>query len=482
MAYGVQPDGFVSKTQPEIVQELTDDANSAEFFGANFPTSPDSVYGNLVQIFATALKDSGWDLAESVYNQFNRDKAEGKNLDDLAALIGLSRIQASGSTGQLLFKGSNGSTVPANTGVNNTDQITVTTDETLVYDRQNCNLVNIEINTLIANTDYDILVEGVTYTVNSGTNPTVESLITNFEAAIGSQPTYVATTENDDTTLVITYTANNNVLSVTVDSNLAITVVGSYVNATTVEEGAISVPANTLTQFETVPVGTISVNNPQSFELGRSEETDEELRLRMSEKESSTGTATIPAIESSLSEVEGVGSAIVIENETLSVDGDGRPPKSYECIVTGGTDQDVATTIWETKPAGIKLFGNTLVVIIDSGGTERPIYFSRPDTLYAWVNVTYTLYDEEVFPSDGEQAMAQAVVDYGNGLGQGVDIIPQRFNGKLFDAVDGLESVVTEIGLSTSSTTPPTSYVTTPIPVDDSERPLFDVSRVVVSI
>lgn len=479
---GVSPEGFVSKTFDQIRDELVSEANSPEFFGEDFSTSPDTVYGNLVSIFAAALKDSGWDLAQSVYDQFNRDKAEGKNLDDLAALIGLSRIQSSGSTGLLLFRGSNNSTVPAGTAVNNSDQITVTTDEILIYDRQNCNTVDIEISNLIPNTDYDIVVEGISYTVNSGPTPTVVSLITSLQMAIGTQSTYEATAKNDDTTLVVTYLTSNNVMSVTVDSNLSIIQVGSYVNATSVQEGAIAIPANTLTEIETTPVGTDSVNNPSDFQLGRDEETDEELRLRMSEQESSTGTATIPAIEGSLLEVQGVVSALVIENEELVEDGDGRPPKSYECIVTGGTDEDVASIIWETKPAGIKLFGSTTVVIVDPSGVERAVSFSRPSNLYAWANVTYTLYDEEEFPTNGEVTIAEAVVDYGNSLGQGVDIIPQRFNGKIFDSVDGLESLVTEIGLSNSPSTPPVSYVTTPIPVDESERPLFDVSRVNVSI
>ena len=231
-----------------------------------------------------------------------------------------------------------------------------------------------------------------------------------------------------------------------------------------------------------VPLGTFAVTNPSDFIRGRFEETDEELRLRMSEQESSTGTATIPAIQASLSEVDGVTRALVLENPTFVVDAAGRPPKSFEALVRGGDDDEVAQVVWDTKPAGIETFGTITKIVTDINGTDQVVKFSRPVQKYAWVNVTYSLYTEEVFPVDGEVAMAQSVVQYGDSIEEGIDIIPQRFNGVVFDSTDGVLSVEVEIGITLDDISPPASYTTLPIPISEFESVDFDLSRVVVSI
>lgn len=482
MAYGVQSTGFVSKTQAEIVEDINEQAVGTEFFGPEWPTTPDSVFGNLVQIIAAAIKDSGWDLAESVYNQYNRDKAEGKNLDDLAALIGLTRLQASGSTGLLLFQGSAGSVVPLSTPVADNDSRYVLTTSELTYNRTACYQTRISVTSLLDSTTYTVSVEGTNFNYTSGTGATVTEIVLGLASAIGTQTTYTATTEDNDETLVVTYNSLNNVMLVAVSSELSIFQIGMLVNAQAEETGDLSFPADTLTELSPVPVGTVSVTNPQAFSEGRDEETDEELRLRMAQRESSTGTATKPSIESSISELTGVTSVLVKENTSLVTDSEGVPPKAYETFVTGGDEDEIADVIWTTKPAGILTYGDITKVIVDANGDEQTVQFSRPSESYATVIVTYEIYTEEDFPVDGETTMAQTVVDYGNSLGVGEDIIPQRFNAQMFRAVDGLLSVVTQIGISNDPNTPPVSYTTDPIPVGDSETVDFDLTRVTVSV
>src|SRR5260221_13941560 len=56
----------------------------------------------------------------------------------------------------------------------------------------------------------------------------------------------------------------------------------------------------------------------------------------------------------------------------------GRPPKSFEAVVQGGSDDDIANQIWLTKPAGIETFGNVNngngVPITDSQGGKQIIF------------------------------------------------------------------------------------------------------------
>ena len=89
-------------------------------------------------------------------------------------------------------------------------------------------------------------------------------------------------------------------------------------------------------------------------------------------------------------EVEGVQQAFVFENVTLATDSDGLPPKSFEVVVEGGADQDIADTIFLHKPAGIETFGTTSLSVLDTQGFNHTVKLSRPTTLQMFVDVTVT--------------------------------------------------------------------------------------------
>lgn len=132
----------------------------------------------------------------------------------------------------------------------------------------------------------------------------------------------------------------------------------------------------------------------------------------------------------------------------------GRPPKSFEAVVQGQTDEIIAETIWNSKPAGIQTFGTTAQPITDSQGDTQIIFFSRPTEVFIWVNATLTLYSEEEFPSDGLELVQQAIYTYINNLGIGVDVLIQRVQSAIF-AVPGIaSSVMTLAGTASLSETP----------------------------
>lgn len=482
---GVTPNGFVTKTQPQIVSEIKELAQSPTYFGEDLPVDPDSFFGNLVEIMAAALKDSGWDLLESVNNNFNRDFAEEKNLDDLGALRSLPRRSSTGSTGALLWTGTLGSTVSQSFPVADNDKRYVLTDEAFTYDRTSCYAIRLDSANLTANTTYTVNVEGSNFIYASGgTVPTLEELVIGLNTAIGTQATFSSTTEENDTILVITSSTLNNILTVIPSANMNIVSVSMLVNATAEVEGDLTFLANSLTTLSTTPVGTISVTNPSNFTNGRLAEGDEDYRRRFDSQESNEGKATRPRTRASILAVEGVSSVLIIDNETLKVDSGGRPANSFECFVTGGAEQAIAEAIWTSKPTTIKTHGNITKVVIDENGDEQFVSFSRETVKYAYVNVVYSLYNEEVFPSDGETAIAQSVSTYGNSLLSGVDLIPKRFEGQIFSAVDGILDVTVSIALVDDPTTVPAliDYVTTPISILASESVNFDVSRINVSV
>lgn len=471
--------GFTIRTMTQIVEALRQRAATEEFFGENIDTTPDSALGILINLFAAGVLEQE-ELSQAVYDQFNRDKAEGKNLDDLAALIGISRLRASGSTGELLFTGSNGITVPQGFATSDVDDRIVLTDNAVTLNRNSCQQSRFSVSSVTVGQDYTLNIEGTEFTYTSKAGDTNIQIIEGLHNAVGIRPTFMSQVE-EETTLAIISTLQNNSLTTLNTSNLQLDSVSSTVRGTAAVAGATPFVTGSITQIPNAQLGVNSVTNPSDFTLGRLGETDQQLRLRLAQREQSTGTATIPAIEASLSSLTGVTNVLVIENDDITADSAGRPPKSYQTYVSGGNEQDIANEIWTTKPAGIQTFGDITRVVRDSQGVEQSVSFSRPTERFAHVRVTYSLYDEESFPVNGEEAIRNAVLNFGNSLSQGNDVIPQRFNAAIFQNVSGLLTVSTEIGLTTTSGGTP-SYVTTPIPVANTEFTSFDLSRITASI
>ena len=480
---GVTEYGFETKTYQEIFDENTANANSDEYFGEDFPTTVDSAFGILNAIFSAALKASGWDQAEAVYNQFNRDKAEGKNLDDLAALVGMERIEEGSSTGNLFFIGTNSKTIPKGLSVEDNNSSTVLTATETTYDKTACYYTEITVSNVANATEYVVYLDNDTYSYTSTSDATEEEIIEALEIALATADNATASISDDSTTLYITCNSENNGISVIVNSDLVITKVGMIVGAEASETGELTFSAGTLTGITTPgdAVGTDSVTNLSAFELGNDEETDAELRLRMSEGDDSSDAANVSSMQTAIEELDDVSDCTIFENITMSTDEYSRPAKSFECLVTGGLSQDIGDKIWAIKPIGIESYGNTEVLVEDANGDTQTVYFSRATPKYASIKIEYTLYSEEDFPTDGEATMLTTAVEYGKTLGTGEDIIPQRFTSKIFNAVDGLESVTTYIGISDDESTTPT-YYTTKIAISQTEISSFSSDRATVEL
>ncbi len=144
----------------------------------------------------------------------------------------------------------------------------------------------------------------------------------------------------------------------------------------------------------------------------------------------------------------------------------GRPPKSVEVVVEGGTDATVALTIWQSKAAGIETHGSTSTNITDSQSVERTINYSRVTDIPLNFEVTYTLYDEELFFPNGEDLIKEAVVETADLLNIGEDVIPSRFFGPIYTKVSGIDSLIVKVERVVDSP----ALQTTKLPIDFDER------------
>ena len=183
--------------------------------------------------------------------------------------------------------------------------------------------------------------------------------------------------------------------------------------------------ANSLTVILTPQLGWDSVTNPQAASPGRNLETDEELRLRFRETKFERASNILEALYSALINLEGVEEVRIYENDTDVVDAFGVPAHSFMPIVLGGVSIDIANTIWENKPMGIRSYGDTVVVIFDTQGFSHNIGFERPDPLPIYITVNLTT--DSNFPGTGVDDIKSALIAYfDSNLGIGDDVIWSR--------------------------------------------------------
>lgn len=196
------------------------------------------------------------------------------------------------------------------------------------------------------------------------------------------------------------------------------------------------------------PVADISkVQGIELVSLGTDDETDYELRKRFELAREGAGACTESAIKSALMRVPTVTSAGVVVNDTTETDSNGRPAFSFECFINGGENYhtEIAETIYNKKPIGIKTYGKISETIIDDGGYEHTINFSHTNKIAVKVFVkirTDTAYEGTA----GADDIKENLTTYINSLGVGESVILSALYGQIHK-VAGVDEVL-ELKLS----------------------------------
>lgn len=464
-------DGLKLKRFPDIIKDVQtylDDNNT----GIVVTDTANETANNLGNTFTLALAQA-YQFLEKVYYSYDIYSAEGEDLENLVSHKNLIRFDSTSSKGFLKFSGSgegvitNGFTVSDNRGRQ------VKTSSSIAYGAGTYYKLNVSIpDTITAGTVYSLDVSGITYSY------TAQALDTKSDVADNLLVTTASHTIEKDLD-------NNLIISAVNLSNL---IVGNFINITqgswellvigeSVEKGSLSFSADTLNILVSNNPDITSVTNPEDFTVGREKETNTELRNRFLNTNAASGKGTYPAVRKAVSDVVGVDSVKVINNPT-SVVVDGIPEHSYEVIVSGGNDNDIADTIFITGPAGIQAYGSTVVNITDSEGFSHNIGFSRPTDIYIFVNVDYELDGSTPFPVDGEDQIKEAIIAYGNSI-QDSKLIPSKFNIPVYN-VAGVGEVEVTLGSSPNvgDSSPVGGYSKDRLVLGDRDEALFTTTRV----
>lgn len=416
--------------------------------------------------FLDAVKDS-WDIS----------KAEGFALDNLLQLKKVYRVGASKSyTDSQFFYGSHGAVVPSGTVLisSTTEDVFVTT-QTLTLTPSSAFISFLRIPSVQEYLTYSLTINGRIYSYTATPSDTIDTVYDAFANLFQDNPipnvTLISSKEQDE---IVINSLNRVPVNTVMSSTIVAKLIGSATRAEAIVVGATIAPTGTVNKLQRPLNGIETTLNTQAYIVGRLRESDEEFRRRGISSVSTDGTATVPSIVGGVyNNVPNISSVFLVENDTHLFDANGRPPHSYEVIIFGGSDEDIGNELWRTKPSSISTYGNTEVVVRDSNNNLRTLYFTRPDPVIIAIRIEYSIYDEEIFPVNGNALIRQAVIDHINTLGIGKDVIVGRISAAIYNSLSnqGLDEVLvqTQVIPSSSSIPSPSSWSEDRISISNAE-------------
>lgn len=470
--------GFKRKTLQELRLQLENDFK--RIFGPDFETSVDSPNGLLISQLSLAFGNL-WELAFEVFSSRDPGEASGISLDFAAALNGLTRREATACNGTAVLYTLEDSevTIPAGSlAQRSRGNLDFSLEANVTIDPASCDRILIYDDGAQESTEYVFhFAEPIgDITLNhSSTDPRtiLEELMTLINYAGG----FSDTTQDGG-------------ISVRMENGTKVGISAPFPDDFIIYKGANGSFAAVEVGAQTCEIGELDriprsvsdwdkVMNYEAFIPGTNQETDAELRVRRAASARAINArGTDASIAAHLvEEVTGVTAATVVSNRTMSTDAGGRPPKSFEVLVAGGSDQAVAQNIWENQPSGIQSYGNTTVEITDGEGAGQIVSFSRAQPSYLWVKITYERYSEEAAPTEAE--IKAALVEWAEKEYQlGVDVITQRILQGLY-SVQGIGNAFAQVALTDSPTGTPTwSDAVAVLPVSETHYATLAASRI----
>lgn len=429
---GISDQGITIKRLTEVVTDLR--AKAVELFqdqvvpGDVVDTSDSAVLGRLINTISPSLADL-WEVAQADYAAFDPNSATGIALDNLVALGGITRQEQTFSTAQVILTGNNNTLIPSGLTVSSTTNGSQwTLISPVALSPSSATGITVTPFLVADNALYSITYSSISTSnsVNytSGVGATQASILAGLNSVIiTSHPTLMS--QIVGTSLMVVRIDEFAIVTFSTTANLGITKVQKIGEVVSSVAGPVSAEPGTLTTISTPQIGWDSVTNVTSATEGRNRETDEQLRIRFRDTKFERASNIIEALYSALINLSGVEEVRIYENDTDTVNEFGVPPHSFMPIVVGGLSSEIARSIWENKPMGIRSFGDSTVLIYDSQGFAHSIGFERPDPVNIYITINLTT--DTDFPATGPDRIKTALVQYfADSLGIGDDVIYSR--------------------------------------------------------
>jgi uncharacterized phage protein gp47/JayE len=433
MSYGLDGNGFTVKPLNVIVAEI--EAQYRASYGAGLPLGPDTEMGKEIAILADR-ESTQWELQQAVYNAAYPNSSSDISLARIGEITAITPNGATNSEVAVYLGGTATTLVPAGSFIavqDAGDQFALTADVTIGGSSKSVVALTRTGAIVSAEVTGHVVVAGQRVFISGADQDEYNGLV---------QVTNVVDPNNFEYTITTTpispATGTINMLPMTAG------------NAEAVDTGPVVALAGTLNDIVTFVAGWDQVINEVDADKGAAAETDAAFRARRIAALQGLGGARLEAIRGNLLTIDGVSQALVFENDELEVDVSGRPGKSIECVVVGGTNQDIFQEIFDSKAAGIQAFGDINGNIDDSQGNQHNIGFSRAGSVLIWLEIDLTTNAD--FPSNGLQLVEDAVLAYGDALEIGEDVIVNPVLIGTYDDVPGITNSAIRIGIAPGPT------------------------------
>lgn len=461
--YGLTTEGFVVKT----LGAIRDDINIAirHAFGSSVRLDDESIFGQIIGIISERLAVL-WEHLEAINSGRDPDSAKGSALEQICLLTGTLRPQATYSTVTLTLTGTNATNVPSGTQFD-----TISTES--VFETSALAVLA----TVSDWNDATAYVVGDRVKSNGGAYQCIVAGTSHATTGPGPAPLF----PHPDTSADQEFDAitDNTVTWIYLGDGAAV----ADVLARSAITGPVVATAHDIRGSESLvsaPPGLSGVINLLDATLGSDIAADADLRILRENELANGGSTTVDALIAEIGDLDRVKSVYVFENVDDVTDSDGVPPHAIEALVrcTETPDAEFDQSIWDAllagKAAGIKTHGDVIGTATDSKGTAHTMKFTRPEEIEIYVIITLTK-DPDLYPLDGDDQVAQAIVDFGDLQDTGKNAVASSISAQAFKVLGVLDVVTCFIDDA------PAPAASTTIPISLRQLAVFDTSRIIVN-
>ena len=249
----------------------------------------------------------------------------------------------------------------------------------------------------------------------------------------------------------------------------------------TVDVGAIPIGANTCNKIITVIAGWDTVNNDIAGVPGQLAETRSALEKRRALSVSKNSHGSRLALQGSIASIDGVLDCLVLENKsnaTATIQGVSLISHSVAICVYGGSDNDIAETIYNKLDAGCGTNGSTTVTYTSEDGVPNNYQIVRPTPTNVYIEVTIN--ETSTTPATIEDDIKNALLSDFNGLdansgnlrrGCGQTVYASSFSVALIKTAGVSDLVSIEIGRTAGT-------YTNSVVMDADEEPILTADNI----
>ena len=473
--YGLTPKGPNPKRLDVILDEMHE--SMTRRLGVNTRQNPQSLLNHLLTNVADRIAEL-WEYGTDVYYSQYPATAEGRSLDSAAQFGGSTRELSAKSYYSVLCTGLDGTVVPSGTLIatdtNPATNLSISADAAI--SRANFNKATVIMASSEVRASLSIALNGTLYTITPDPEKTVSENLSALQAAI-TDNSFRVSVAGDALVIEAEDAISSNVM--VLSENLTTQTVSSIIQFATVDDGDILIPNGVVTKIVKAVAGMTAVVNVGPYIAGRHAETDIEFRRSYADKIYNRSSSMVESIRSAiLSNVQGILSCAVYQNDSNVVDSMGRWPHSVEVVVDGGDATEIAQQILNTKAGGISSFGSVEVTLPGEYGEEIVVRFNRPAYVKVWFKVGITLSRNTNPPINYAELIKEQILERVGKLESGESVIPQKFNLQ----VSGIDYIDVWMFSTTEDGEMPEEYTQRSVSVSPRERAVTDENRIEVVI